>query len=257
MRADPVSVKVWENSRYRAAPRLRWALSRRSEEGTRWMAQLGPWICDTCGGDVALDEGVVVWARLSYGDGDFRIIHRERCDPGNRSHTYSWTVADYDGPDGLSHLMSILRPGPIKRAIGQSWTKPPVGDLDEFVDLVRRMQIPGYEQVRRMSRDPEVLAASVTPTRPLRTCKKPSMIFWRRVATVAEEGVAPPSTALFSPGGRCRRTNASPASTSRSRLRSPSASGYGLGRQRSAKRSGRPMTMPSRTPSPTSRRTPP
>ncbi len=121
------------------------------------MAKLGPWTCDECGGDVVLDEGFVVWARLPTGDGDFRVIHKERCDPGNRSHAYSQSLADFVGVDGLTNLMSFLSLGPLKDTLGDSRPGPRPSDLDEFVDFVRRMQIPGYEQVRHQFNDPVIL----------------------------------------------------------------------------------------------------
>ena len=130
-------------------------------ETARWLGLPGPpntaWSCDRCGEGVSLQDGFVVWAREASGEGGFRLIHRAVCDPGNRRYTYSQQLADFVGPDGLSYLMSFLSLGPIKIALGESRSGPLVSDLDEFVDFVRRIQVPGYDRLRSRFGEADVL----------------------------------------------------------------------------------------------------
>jgi hypothetical protein len=121
------------------------------------VAKLGPWICDTCSKEVTVEDGVVVWASTSDGEGDFRIIHKDVCDPGNRTHMYWLGLARLMGPDGLSRLLSYFSAGPVLKASGSSTEETPIADFEDFVDLIRRIQLPGYEQARRWFDDPEIL----------------------------------------------------------------------------------------------------
>jgi hypothetical protein len=120
--------------------------------------QRAGWTCDTCGEEVTLEEGFMVWARQELGEGDFRLIHRYRCDPGNAVYTFSQSLSDFVGPDGLSYLMTFLGLGPIKLALGERRDAPLVSSLDEFVDVVRRVHVPGYDQLRFVYTQPDVLA---------------------------------------------------------------------------------------------------
>ena len=120
------------------------------------MANLGPWICDKCGKDVTVEGAVVVWASTPDGLGDFRIVHKKVCDPGKITHVYSTALARFMGPGGLSRLLSYLSEGPVLTASGSSEGSR-VADVDEFVELIRRVQLPGYEQARPWFDDPEIL----------------------------------------------------------------------------------------------------
>lgn len=68
-----------------------------------------------------------------------------RCDPGG-AHGYlsSMDLQHFLGPDGLALLLSWLSVGPLKGG----GSGPCVADLDEFVDFVRRVQTPYYEEAR-------------------------------------------------------------------------------------------------------------
>jgi hypothetical protein len=55
---------------------------------------------------------------------------------------------DVLGPDGLAHLLYFLSIGPLKINAG-SHTVPRIADMDQFVDIVRRLQTPHYEEARR------------------------------------------------------------------------------------------------------------
>jgi hypothetical protein len=75
----------------------------------------------------------------------FRIIHQARCDDDR--YRMSQELAGFLGPDGLVNVLSYLSVGPVMVARP---TRPLVKDWDNFVDFVRRVQVPGYEQARQL-----------------------------------------------------------------------------------------------------------
>jgi hypothetical protein len=85
---------------------------------------------------------------------DFKIIHQRKCD--RKDYGSSLAVEDFLGPKGLTIFLSFLSVGPIKQNLGQS-SRNRIRDMDEFVDLVRRFQIPYYEEARRRFSDSEIL----------------------------------------------------------------------------------------------------
>lgn len=120
---------------------------------------LEAWVCDTCGELATSDDnsGMVVWqthdtdGRFDYYD--FKIVHKTiasdphpyRCDPGaENGFTSSLPLNAFLGADGLALLLSWLSQGPLK----SGGTEPRVVDMDQFVDLVRRVQTPYYEEAR-------------------------------------------------------------------------------------------------------------
>ena len=117
---------------------------------------LRQWICDVCGEVIDTPEaGLVTWRRDdNYSSYSFKIVHRERCDL--KTHWSSLHLTAFVGEPGLTYLMSFLSPGPlIVRRAEQG--RPEVNNLDEFVDLVRRVQTPYYEEARCHFRNPDVL----------------------------------------------------------------------------------------------------
>lgn len=120
------------------------------------MARLGPWICDHCGDTIENPaDGYVLWDRRQAGPEGYRIIHQGRCD--DSSYRSSMPLESFLGADGLTYLLSFLSVGPIRRALGDQ-SSSAVRDIDSFVDFVRRVQIPGYEQARPHYADPDVQA---------------------------------------------------------------------------------------------------
>lgn len=117
---------------------------------------LTKWRCDVCGELIeSVDDGYVTWHGPSqsgapYG---FKIIHQGKCDDGIAN--LSAALRDYVGTDGLAKLLSMLSVGPLKTAQGQS--PQVVGDLDELVDFIRRVQTPFYEEARQRFSEEEVL----------------------------------------------------------------------------------------------------
>lgn len=119
------------------------------------MPKLGPWICDTCHSPIAnVRDGYVIWrAEAGTLPRDFRVIHQGRCDDKRFGNSHQ--LEDFLGVDGLSYLLSFLSLGPIALN-GQMGNSRQVDSLDEFVDFVRRMQIPGYERFRQHVGDQEL-----------------------------------------------------------------------------------------------------
>jgi hypothetical protein len=126
------------------------------------MEPLTTWLCDTCHEPITAEpnDGMVVWKTRRSGpeeeDGNeyygFMIVHKtissdpapRRCDPGDREgYLGSLDLPKFLGPEGLAMLLSWLSPGPVK---GYDYCR--VASLDEFTDLVRRVQTPWYEQAR-------------------------------------------------------------------------------------------------------------
>lgn len=120
------------------------------------MEPLTKWTCDVCGNLIeTADEGYVVWRRVGPDEkeGDYKIIHQSKCDPGSKDFTFSLPLESLLGEDGLAHLLSWLSPGPIQ---GPSDSWPEVQDFDEYVDLVRRLHTPYYEEARTRFSNEEV-----------------------------------------------------------------------------------------------------
>ncbi len=115
------------------------------------------WICDVCHKLIDnLDRGYVIWKSQTGGrDHDFKIIHQSDCDLPD--HDSSMALRDCLGQDGLNMLLMFLSPG----AVLKQFEKKPrlsVPNLDEWVDLVRRVQIPYYDLARPLFKHPQFIA---------------------------------------------------------------------------------------------------
>lgn len=117
---------------------------------------LTKWYCDVCGEAIEdVKKGYVTWGRDSDSKAcGFKIIHQQVCDDGNDPS--SAALSDYLGNDGLAYLLSKLSLGPIKGALSSD-SYCCVGDTDEFVDFMRRVQTPFYEEARRYFANRNVL----------------------------------------------------------------------------------------------------
>jgi hypothetical protein len=110
--------------------------------------------CDVCGKPIDdLKRGYVIWKTdgPDHREHSFKIIHQKVCD--QKDYGASMPLMDYLGPDGLSRLLAFLSYGPLAQTSEKE--KGPA-DMDEFVDLVRRLQIPHYEEARRKFSDEKV-----------------------------------------------------------------------------------------------------
>jgi hypothetical protein len=119
------------------------------------MTAVGPWICDSCGEEISrAEDGYVIWKTSDQGATDFKIIHAGKCD--DREYSSSMALDTYIGVGGLTHLMTFLSVGPVLLNGDLSGNSGRVASTDEFVDFVRRVQVPGYEQARRRYLDQDV-----------------------------------------------------------------------------------------------------
>lgn len=107
---------------------------------------LTKWYCDVCGERIEdAKGGYVIWNSVE-GHG-FKIIHQARCD--HRDHRSSKALGEFLGTEGLAYLLSHLSAGPIQQSMGAGPTQD-LPNLDEFVDFMRRVQTPFYEEARRL-----------------------------------------------------------------------------------------------------------
>ena len=117
---------------------------------------LEQWICDVCGEIIECpEEGYVVWSvDTDLRSHSFKIIHQGKCD--DRHTDSSIALPDLLGLNGMSQLLALITVGPLKqpeRFGGNTGVK----DLEEYVDLFRRLQVPHYEAARQRFRDPDIL----------------------------------------------------------------------------------------------------
>ena len=115
------------------------------------------WYCDTCHDEITDPrDALLAWKDAVTEDGfkssDFRIVHKgKKCDYDNSMATLE--LADMLGPDGLAHLLYFLSIGPLK---GPSRPEVRIVNMDQFVDIIRRLQTPRYEEARRYFSTSEV-----------------------------------------------------------------------------------------------------
>jgi hypothetical protein len=113
------------------------------------------WICDHC--NLPITEaaaGIAVWDTDDQGrDHSFSIVHKNSCDPAQPKWA---SLTELVGVDGLAYLLSFLSRGTIELARGRQSAQH-VADFDEFVDFVRRLQLPNYDAARRHFADPRVV----------------------------------------------------------------------------------------------------
>jgi hypothetical protein len=114
------------------------------------------WYCDVCHEPIDDPQhGYVIWKSEGpeYLDHSFKVIHQQRCD--RKDHHQSKALAEFLGRDGLTYLLSHLSTGPLMGVKSGG-----VKDLDEYVDLIRRVQTPYYEEARRKFGTSELQAAA-------------------------------------------------------------------------------------------------
>jgi hypothetical protein len=112
------------------------------------MNPLAEWTCDTCHKSVTVENGVLEWlSSPKKGPNSFRVVHSSN---NCRRHAHDLDCSDAElqqfvGPDGLQNFLSMLAIGPILDPNGKGRNAP---DMASFVDTVRRLQIPLYEEAR-------------------------------------------------------------------------------------------------------------
>lgn len=112
------------------------------------------WRCDLCAGEVHRDGGLLTFRTQQeppYSVHAFRIVHAT-CGSAGAGEVAGEPLAACVDQDGLSLLLAFLSAGPGRR--GDPGLA--VSDIDEFVDLVRRLHVPFYERARHRFGDPQV-----------------------------------------------------------------------------------------------------
>lgn len=119
---------------------------------------LTKWYCDVCDQPIeGVENGYVIWKTAEdLKAHSFKIIHKTMCDL-NDDHHASAALEDFLGEEGFAYLLAKLSIGPIKQRIGEG-SCCGVGDLDEFVDFMRRVQTRFYEEARRLFANHDLLA---------------------------------------------------------------------------------------------------
>lgn len=117
-------------------------------------APLTHWYCDTCGKQiVSAKDGYVIWKDTgSEGPRSYRIIHHGRCDRRGEYNS-SAALVDFLGADGFATATALISVGTVIRNRGVGSVAS--GDVDDWVDFVRRVQLPYYEEARRCFNNPE------------------------------------------------------------------------------------------------------
>jgi hypothetical protein len=113
------------------------------------------WYCDVCGEPIErLKDGHLIWKAdaPSYKDHSFKIVHQRSCDL--KDHEHSSPLSELVGVDGLANLLALVSLGPLKRSSIMG-----IKDMNEWVDVVRRLQTPHYEEARRRFNVPELMDA--------------------------------------------------------------------------------------------------
>src|SRR5262245_41822233 len=106
---------------------------------------LQQFVCDTCHQPIEKDNAYVIWREDDDGlDYDFRIVHHVQCDQ-RAEYPCSMPLYCFLGHDGLAYLTAFIDIGPLKRSLGQKG-RPDFRSRVEFVDFLRRCQIPYYDE---------------------------------------------------------------------------------------------------------------
>ena len=114
------------------------------------------WYCDICHEPIKdPSEGIIIWNDNNGKLSDFKIVHKNlygkhRCDDGN--YPSSMDLTEYLGTEGMVQLTSFLSTG----AIHHNRKCEEIEDIDNFIDLYRRLQLPYYEEARKYFTDERV-----------------------------------------------------------------------------------------------------
>jgi hypothetical protein len=110
---------------------------------------LSQWICDGCNDTVSKEDGWLEWLDDAQGTRQFHIVHnRARCHHhANHDGCSDMHIDAFLGPDGLQNLLSMLDIGPLLAPNGPQ--EHGVADVRGYVDTIRRLHVPYYEEARR------------------------------------------------------------------------------------------------------------
>lgn len=131
---------------------------------------LTKWYCDVCRETIEdVKNGLVIWKTTNESKSHgFKIVHQGKCD--QKDYFYSDHLENFLGDDGMGVLLSTLSLGPIKNLLYKD-VHCAANDIDEFVDFMRRVQTPFYEEARRHFKNQDLLeeysdSNQVTPYQP-------------------------------------------------------------------------------------------
>ena len=121
------------------------------------MAHLKPlkqWYCDVCGKVIKKPEdGYVIWSEDDdFNVIDIKIIHQNReeggrivgCDRDDPRYSCSLPLDSFLGDNGKAELLAMVDPGP--RFCSEY--KSRITDKRMFLEFVKRVQLPYYEEAR-------------------------------------------------------------------------------------------------------------
>lgn len=117
------------------------------------MPELDPlkeFYCDTCGKVMRAEEAWLLWKRNAENIiSQFRIVHlsKENNCFHSRDSAPSIPVSDLTGENGLAITTSILTLGYL--IYPDHKYSVPLESIAEFVDVIRRLHVPHYEEARK------------------------------------------------------------------------------------------------------------
>lgn len=120
---------------------------------------LEQFICDKCSETIEnIEDGVVEWHRKSEDNSPltlnskFRIVHHITSSPlksnNGCAHVPSLSTSklkDFLGENGMIYILKLIDQGIFHRS---KFNEPEVADVLEYVEFVRRLTIPYYEEAR-------------------------------------------------------------------------------------------------------------
>lgn len=113
------------------------------------------WYCDICGEPIQeAGDGLVFWLHENQRITGYRLVHAVTCDLPHL--TAFENLSNLLGVDGLVNLTGYLTVGPLLRAQGRD-EESEVQNVPEFIELVRRLHVPHYEEARKYFGHPSVV----------------------------------------------------------------------------------------------------
>lgn len=113
------------------------------------MKPLEEWICDTCGQKLSANNGWLEWLSPRSGPHSFNIVHNKRACYQHDHHPdrSDMHLHVFLGANGLQQFLSMMDLGKILDPSGMYM--PALPEMRSFVDTIRRLHIPHYEEARQ------------------------------------------------------------------------------------------------------------